>query len=93
MNKGIRDTLRDEPGRFLAYNNGLAATADEIEVGTWAGETVIHRIRGLQVVNGGQTLASIHRARKIDKMDVGEVRGSDEADQGRAVPPWPSSSR
>ncbi len=73
VNKGIRDTLRDEPGRFLAYNNGLAATADEIEVGTWAGETVIHRIRGLQVVNGGQTLASIHRARKVDRMDVGEV--------------------
>ncbi len=73
VNKGIRDTLRDEPDRFLAYNNGLAATADEIEVGTWAGETVIHRIRGLQVVNGGQTLASIHRARKVDRIDIGKV--------------------
>jgi AIPR protein len=73
VNKGIRDTLRDEPDRFLAYNNGLAATADEIEVGTWNGETVIHRVRGLQVVNGGQTLASIHRARKVDKLDISRV--------------------
>ena len=73
VNKGICDTLRDQPDRFLAYNNGLAATADEIEVGTFAGETVIHRVRGLQVVNGGQTLASIHRARKVDKLDIGRV--------------------
>ncbi|MEJ1979016.1 MAG: AIPR family protein [Acetobacteraceae bacterium] len=73
MNKGIRETIRDEPDRFLAYNNGLAATADEIEVGTFAGETVITRVRGLQIVNGGQTLASIHRARKVDKMDIGKV--------------------
>jgi len=73
VNKGIRDTLRDQPSRFLAYNNGLAATADEIEVGTFAGETVIKRVRGLQVVNGGQTLASIHRAKKVDKMDISRV--------------------
>lgn len=73
VNKGIRETLRAQPDRFLAYNNGLAATADEIEVGTWSGETVIHRIRGLQVVNGGQTLASIHRAKRVDKLDIGAV--------------------
>jgi hypothetical protein len=73
VNKGIRETLRDQPDRFLAYNNGLAATADEIEVGAWGGETVIHRVRGLQVVNGGQTLASIHRAHKVDRMDLGHV--------------------
>ena len=73
VNKGIRETLKNQPDRFLAYNNGLAATADEIEVGTLAGETVIHRIRGLQVVNGGQTLASVHRAREVDKMDISQV--------------------
>ena len=26
VNKGIRDTIRAQPGRFLPYNNGLAAT-------------------------------------------------------------------
>jgi hypothetical protein len=34
---------------------------------------VIYRIRGLQVVNGGQTIASIHRASKVDKFDVSRV--------------------
>lgn len=73
VNKGIRDTLRSEPERFLAYNNGLTATADEIEVGSLNGETVIRRLKGLQIVNGAQTTASIHRARKIDKIDVSRV--------------------
>ncbi len=73
VNKGIRKTIEEQPGRFLAYNNGLTATADEIEVGTWNGETVIHRLKGLQIVNGAQTTASIHRAKKLDKLSVAEV--------------------
>ncbi|MBO1904027.1 AIPR family protein [Microvirga sp. 3-52] len=73
VNKGIQKTVREQPGRFLAYNNGLTATADEIEVGTWHGETVIKRIKGLQIVNGAQTTASIHRAHRIDKLSVDDV--------------------
>ncbi|RYD85962.1 MAG: hypothetical protein EOP84_00705 [Verrucomicrobiaceae bacterium] len=73
VNKGIRDTLRTEPERFLAYNNGLTATADVIDVGTLHGETVVHGLKGLQIVNGAQTTASIHRAHKIDKIDISKV--------------------
>lgn len=73
VNKGIRDTLRTTPERFLAYNNGLTATADEIKVGSFHGETVIHSLKGLQIVNGAQTTASIHRAKKIDRIDVSRV--------------------
>ncbi|HWW05884.1 AIPR family protein [Collimonas sp.] len=73
VNKGLRETLRISPERFLAYNNGITATADEIEVATLAGETVIKRIKGLQIVNGAQTTASIHRARKIDRIAVDQV--------------------
>lgn len=73
VNKGIRDTIRDQPSRFLAYNNGLTATADEIEAGAWEGGTVIHRIRGLQIVNGAQTTASIHRAKKTEKLAISGV--------------------
>lgn len=69
VNKGIRETLKSEPQRFLAYNNGLTATADEIEVGIFHGETVIKRLRGLQIVNGAQTTASIHRAAKLREID------------------------
>ena len=73
VNKGLRDTLRNEPERFLAYNNGITATADEIEAGLFMGEMTISRVRGLQIVNGAQTTASIHRAKKTDKIDIGSV--------------------
>jgi len=73
VNKGLRETLRTEPERFLAYNNGITATADEIEVVLLDGETVIKRVKGLQIVNGAQTTASIHRAKKIDKLPVDKV--------------------
>lgn len=73
VNKGLRDTLRNEPERFLAYNNGITATADEIEAGLFMGEMTISRIRGLQIVNGAQTTASIHRAKKVDKIDISKV--------------------
>lgn len=73
VNKGIRETLKSHPERFLAYNNGLTATADEIEVGMWHGETVIHRLKGLQIVNGAQTTASIHRAAKLKEIDPKRV--------------------
>lgn len=32
VNKGIRDTLRDEPEMFLAYNNGISVTAEGVEI-------------------------------------------------------------
>ena len=63
VNRGIRDTLRDEPERFLAYNNGISATASQVSlVDLPGGGRGIARMRDLQIVNGGQTTASIHRA-------------------------------
>lgn len=63
VNKGILKTMTDEPGRFLAYNNGLCVTASRLE-GEHVGDNIFHvrRIIGLQIVNGGQTTASIARA-------------------------------
>ncbi|TAX57567.1 hypothetical protein ELI02_18700 [Rhizobium leguminosarum] len=73
VNRGIQKTIKDEPSRFLAYNNGLTATADEIVVSTWHGETVINSLKGLQIVNGAQTTASIHRALKVDKIPLDDI--------------------
>ncbi|MGO4552276.1 AIPR family protein [Lysobacter sp. 2RAF19] len=73
VNRGIQRTIKDQPDRFLAYNNGLTATADVIEAGSLNGETVIRRVRGLQIVNGAQTTASIHRAKKVDRLSVDQV--------------------
>jgi len=68
VNRGIRETILNEPDRFLAYNNGISATAEEIQTErTSEGDLIIQSIKGLQIVNGGQTVASINRAKKIDK--------------------------
>lgn len=73
VNKGIRDTLKNSPSRFMAYNNGIVATADAVEVGLQHGELRISKLAGLQIVNGAQTTASIHRAMKVDKFDLSHV--------------------
>jgi hypothetical protein len=74
VNRGIRDTLRQEPDRFMAYNNGISATADSLQViRNGDGQTAIASIKGLQIVNGGQTTASLHRAKKNDKADISDV--------------------
>lgn len=61
VNRGIQETILKEPERFLAYNNGLAVTAAEVEL--TADGTAIRRIRDLQIVNGGQTTAAICQTR------------------------------
>ena len=74
VNRGIRDTLRDEPERFMAYNNGISITVDELTIILLPdGRPAIKSARGLQVVNGGQTTASIHRAKKQDGADISSV--------------------
>lgn len=66
VNSGIKQTIEETPDRFFAYNNGLALTARRVEVRTAdTGGYEIVRIVGLQIVNGGQTTASIHRAYKL----------------------------
>lgn len=74
INRGIRDTIRKEPGRFMAYNNGISITAEVVEtVRDENGDMLLKRLRGMQIVNGGQTTASIHRAAKVDKADLSKV--------------------
>ncbi|GAA4428748.1 AIPR family protein [Bremerella cremea] len=73
VNRGIRDTLKNQPERFLAYNNGISATAEHVELVHEGGISGIALIRDLQIVNGGQTTASIHRAAKEDKADLSNV--------------------
>jgi hypothetical protein len=70
VNKGIRETIKASPDRFFPYNNGLSMTARSVEVRKNAdGHDEMVRIVGLQIVNGGQTTASIHRAWKIDRAE------------------------
>lgn len=71
INKGIRDTIKNEPHMFLAFNNGIAATADHIELDE-SGH-LIKRINNLQIVNGGQTTASIFNTARKDKADISQI--------------------
>lgn len=71
VNKGMRDTLRDEPDMFLAYNNGISVTAESVEiVRDENGKPSIRSIRDMQIVNGGQTTATIFNAHNDKKIAV-----------------------
>jgi hypothetical protein len=73
VNKGIRSTILSEPEMFFAYNNGVTATAESVELVDVNGQKAIKSIRNLQIVNGGQTTASIFSASKKDKADLGSI--------------------
>ena len=73
INRGIRETLRTEPDRFLAYNNGISATASSLEiVDLPRGGKGIHRLHDLQIVNGGQTTVSLSRSAEA-RVDLSNV--------------------
>ena len=69
INRGLQRTLKEEPHRFLAYNNGLCCTAAEVRIS--GGK--LEWLKDFQIVNGGQTTASIYHALKKDKVDVSQV--------------------
>lgn len=76
VNKEISNTLRTEPKFFMAYNNGLVIVADEILLGIGDnGSPGITYMKGLQIVNGGQTTASMFfTKRKHPETDLSSVR-------------------
>ena len=76
VNAGIQSTLRSAPGRFMAYNNGIVIVADEMKLKkSGDGSTGIAWLKGLQIVNGGQTTASIYfTKRKYSDTDLSKVR-------------------
>ena len=76
VNAGIQSTLRSAPERFMAYNNGIVIVADEMLLGkTSQGEQGIAWLKGLQIVNGGQTTASLYfTKKKYPETDLSRVR-------------------
>ena len=59
INKGIKTTINTEPTRFFPYNNGISTTAEEVTVVKDKDGLKIVSIKDLQIINGGQTTASI----------------------------------
>lgn len=76
VNAGIQSTLRSAPERFMAFNNGIVLVADEMKLDRAEdGSPGIVWLRGMQIVNGGQTTASIYFAKKkYPDTDLSKVR-------------------
>lgn len=70
VNQGIRRTILNQPDRFFAFNNGITATATHVDINA---QGQISRILDLQIVNGGQTTASLFNTRLGDKVSLSNI--------------------
>ena len=74
FNKGIRDTIRNKPHMFLPYNNGITATAESLETSLRDNQLFITKLNDFQIVNGGQTTASLyHTHKKFKEADLSKI--------------------
>lgn len=72
VNQKLKETLTKEPDKFIAYNNGLTITATAAEIEVKDGISVIKTLKDFQIVNGGQTTASIYFSAK-EGVDISRV--------------------
>lgn len=73
VNKQIRKTLREQPSMFFSFNNGISTTASEIELKEIDGNLYVTRLYDWQIVNGGQTTASIAASLSDKEVDLKQV--------------------
>lgn len=74
INKGIRGTILNARDKFFTYNNGISATAKDVECKYYEGEgLLITKLTGFQIINGGQTTASLASTRIKDKASLNNI--------------------
>jgi hypothetical protein len=73
VNKGIQGTIRAEPDKFFVYNNGITCTATNAHVESNLEGHRLLSVRYLQIVNGGQTTASLHTAFRLGHADLSQI--------------------
>lgn len=77
VNKNIRKTIIQADGEnkrmFFAYNNGISATATSVSIANTERGKYVTGINNLQIVNGGQTTASLSTTRYKDKADLSGI--------------------
>ena len=82
VNKGLRETLQNDPGKFFYYNNGITiVVSDFVEL-----ENNLIELHAPQIVNGAQTSNSILDHAKRTKnmegsMTVTIIKADDEQEQ------------
>lgn len=74
VNKGIRKTILNEPEKFFILNNGITITSTGIQCEMEEEGLLIKKINDLQIVNGGQTTASLANAVIKDKANLSNVK-------------------
>ena len=74
VNKGIRKTILSEPEKFFILNNGITVTSSGISFDDSSGENIITKINELQIVNGGQTTASLANAVLKERADLSNIQ-------------------
>lgn len=73
VNRGIKQTIKDEPEKFIAFNNGLTITATGAKTSYYRKSLYLESLDDFQIVNGGQTTASIYFSNK-EGLDISNVK-------------------
>lgn len=73
VNKNIQGTVRAEPEKFFVYNNGITCTATDARVENRDDGCRLLSVKYLQIVNGGQTTASLHTALRLGHADLSKI--------------------
>lgn len=73
VNKKIRETIINSPEMFFAFNNGIAVTAKDVRLEEIDNMKYIVGARDFQIINGGQTTASLYNARRNNQADLSSI--------------------
>lgn len=75
VNRDIRRTINsvDDAPKFFMFNNGISATASDVDIKEINGAYYLSSITDFQIVNGGQTTASLSNARYADKAKLEKI--------------------
>jgi hypothetical protein len=73
VNKQIRATIINSPEMFFAFNNGISVTAKDVHISNINGMKYIVSARDFQIINGGQTTASLYNAKRNNQADLSSI--------------------
>lgn len=73
VNKKIRETIINEPQMFFAFNNGISVTAKNVRIENSNGRDYLVSARDFQIINGGQTTASLYNAKRNNQANLAPI--------------------
>lgn len=74
VNKGIRGTILNEKNKFFTYNNGISTIAKNVKTEMIPNQgLMITEFNDFQIINGGQTTASLASADIKDKASLDNI--------------------